>query len=217
MTSDCAIAVTACSTLAHPPTESPWACDDSARVTVTTVGDSILEGAYSDVGAALDANLSDVTYDVRPRARSGSVIGDCVAQYQCASPAVDVVVWNAGINNINQGWTADAAWTEAQALLDAMRANGAKLVVANIGPCAGYATCNNPRNDAYNASLASWCAAQGAGNCALVDYNATFRDPGNPSILKASCREGSDWLHLNAACSDQFAALLADAVETIAP
>lgn len=197
-----------------------------SHVKVATIGDSILDGAnVVRVGEAIQRELGWSRYVVNPLAASGTKIStvpadnDCTERYALASDA-NVIVYNCGINDILGGATGAATWTAAQTLLNTMRGAGKKVVVASIGPCGGYATCNNTHNDTYNASLQSWCTSEGPINCAYVDANALFKDPNNSSILSAACDVNyfgavGDHLHPSDACSLQYAAALAGAVRAL--
>ncbi len=204
-----------------------------SHIKVATIGDSILDGANTvKVGEAIQFSLGFSRYLVRSQALSGTKIAtdanDCTEQFVGGTTLgpVDadnnVVVYNCAINDILQGATGAATWTAAETLLNTIRAAGSKVVVASIGPCGGYATCDTTDNDTYNASLLAWCNAEGATNCAYVDANALFRDSGNPAVFRAACDLNaiggvSDKLHPGDACSIEYANALAAGVRTLAP
>lgn len=196
---------------------------DDSHTKVATIGDSILDGANTvKVGEAIQFNLGWSSYLVQPLALSGTKINtaanDCTTRFGLAG-TVNVVVYNCGINDILQGADGPTTWGLANTLLTTIRGTGAKVVVATIGPCGGYATCNNTANDSYNASLTAWCAGQGT-NCVLVDANALFRDPNNASVLRSACDVNylggiGDHLHPSNSCSVEYAAALAAGVRAL--
>lgn len=193
------------------PADSRSSCNPGSRTVVVTIGDSILAGNYTDIAAQLQTELG-ANYVVQGCASGGFLVADCTTQFNTyAHVGVGVVVWNCAINNILNGYTGAQTWALARAQLEAIRAQGVRVVVASIGPCGGYATCNNTYNDEYNTSLSAWCSTQGSG-CTFVDENSLLEDPNNNAVMRAECITGGDQLHPSALCSGEYVTALAEGV-----
>jgi hypothetical protein len=194
------------------------------RVKVATIGDSILDGANAvRLGEALQTTLGWGRYVVNPLAVSGTRIAtgadNCTERYALASSA-NVIVYNCGINDLLAGTSGADTWTASQTLLNAMRADGKKIVLQGITPCGGYGPCNTAGNVTYNASAAAWCTSEGAANCYFIDSGLIVGQSPGYTAFRAACDlnyfgSPSDKLHPGDACSLELVAAEAAGVRAL--
>lgn len=172
--------------------------------TIAVLGDSLTDGYLSTMNANArypDAlarrllasgsplgvvNLGVAGHDVRAAIR-GRFAHDVVTQR-----GVDTILFLGGINDINGGSSTATVTTAIAGVISDARTAGLRIVGGTLPPQGGSSFWTQAR-ETTRQQVNAWIRAQ-AGFDAVVDFDATLRDPGDSNLLRAEFDSG-DHLH----------------------
>jgi lysophospholipase L1-like esterase len=187
--------------------------DSTATGTVVALGDSITDGYQSTQDANhrwpdyLAARLltSGPSLGVADEGISGNEITANGAGVSAltrlnrdvlAQPGLTTVIYLEGINDIGNGvaTSADQLISADQQIIDQVHAAGKKIIGATLTPFAGAAYYSDAKEQ-IREQLNNWIRTSGAFD-GVVDFDATTRDPNNPTTFLPAYDSG-DHLHPN--------------------
>ncbi|MGP8297821.1 SGNH/GDSL hydrolase family protein [Streptomyces inhibens] len=110
-----------------------------------------------------------------------------------AQPSARTVVVFEGINDVRWGASAEAVIAGLRAIARRAHERGLRVVVATVGPCAGYPDCT-PAVDARRQAVNAFVRGNGGAFDATLDFDAILRDPQQPQRMLPAYDSG-DHLH----------------------
>ncbi|MFE0381745.1 SGNH/GDSL hydrolase family protein [Streptomyces inhibens] len=110
-----------------------------------------------------------------------------------AQPSARTVVVFEGINDMRWGASAEEVIAGLGAIARRAHERGLRVVVATVGPCAGYPDCT-PAVDARRQAVNAFVRGNGGAFDATLDFDAVLRDPQQPQRMLPAYDSG-DHLH----------------------
>ncbi|HEX4789717.1 MAG TPA: SGNH/GDSL hydrolase family protein, partial [Actinospica sp.] len=114
-----------------------------------------------------------------------------------AQPGTRTVIVFEGINDIKSGTSADAVIAGLEQIAAQCRAAGLRVLAGTITPFGGYSA-YTAAYEAARQAVNSFIRSNGGRFDGVIDFDATVRDPGNPTALLPAYDSG-DHLHPSAA------------------
>lgn len=194
-------------------------------------GDSLFQGG-SCAGATttpaqyIDANLpggAAAGWLVLNRAVTGETAAQIRSRYvteeatACLGERCAVLLLNGATNSLRLGVAPATALADMLWVADDARAKRRRVVLVGVPPYGGFAGAGaNPLGQAttYNQLLLDACTARAADTVLRCVFPyATFVDPASPGFMLPSCT--CDGVHFVQTCSNQFAALVLAALQSL--
>ncbi|UKY53597.1 SGNH/GDSL hydrolase family protein [Streptomyces inhibens] len=110
-----------------------------------------------------------------------------------AQPSARTVVVFEGINDVRWGASAEEVIAGLRAIARRAHERGLRVVVATVGPCAGYPDCT-PAVDARRQAVNAFVRGNDGAFDATLDFDAVLRDPQQPQRMLPAYDSG-DHLH----------------------
>lgn len=186
---------------------SPRLCNaespSAKQIDVALLGDSRMQFAHPYFAAAL-LTTAYVTQEGWSGDQTSGVLARWTSRVRAQSHRYLVI--QVGVNNFGNGWSAAAAWTDLQQVLDESLEDGTRVILTTVFPFKGspyWTAAAEAEKNTFNASLVTYATTQP--RCILVD-TATDMDDGTGQLVSAY--DSGDHLHLSAAGNTRLVALV---------